>query len=513
MHLARGVLRLALAVVVPALVLGACHPAPDVQVLGGTNRIADDEPSPRHSSIFDGNVVSVRAARGETVGLEVRVTDGRRRVVRLTLPPSVATVSGFRIESVVVRAPSTSMYGPSLGAGSYPDVLVPVQGAVAAGKLAYFDVAVAAAARPGRYDGTLTIDQRSLPVVLRIARARIDLEPDPLVWAYYRPDEIARAHGLADDDGPDEIARERAYVDLFRAHGVLLASDLRPDRFAPRRDFVRDVRYWPVAVDTASDAAIAADTRRWVGLFRGTGVTPFAIPVDEPHTTAERARARHIADVIGQAGGGKGTLLRAVTDVASAGYGSSIDVFISPKNLPGIARERRSRGERFWTYNGRPPEAGSMILDTDGNALRTWGWIAFRYGVELWYAWEALYFADRYNGGGPSDVTRHPITFDERRHGGTDFGNEDGVLAYPGPLPSLRLKALRQGLEDRLLLQELEACGGGAAARRIAGRMIPRALADGHGAAAWPASPLQWDRAHDQILDAIEATCPGVQAP
>ena len=36
---------------------------------------------------------------------------------------------------------------------------------------------------------------------------------------------------------------------------------------------------------------------------------------------------------------------------------------------------------------------------------------------------------------------REPITFDERRKGGEDFGNGDGLLAYPGPLPSLRLKA------------------------------------------------------------------------
>src|SRR5208283_3291118 len=107
----------------------------------------------------------------------------------------------------------------------------------------------------------------------------------------------------------------------------------------------------------------------------------------------------------------------------------------SPKNLPALAFERQGRGEQFWTYNGRPPEAGSMILDTDGVALRTWGWIAYRYDVELWYAWEALYFSDRYNGGGATDVMRNPITFDERRKGRGgegDWGNGDGVLAYPG---------------------------------------------------------------------------------
>ncbi len=488
--------------------LGACRSSPDIQILGGTSRIPDGEASPKRSSVFDGHVLTLHAARGETRGIEVRIAGARSRDVRLKLPEPIARISAFRVRSIEVREPSTSMYGPSSGRGRYPDILVPVRGQVAARRLAYFDVAVAQAAEPGRYAGMLTIGERRIPVVLAVSRARIDLERDPLVWAFYKPAEIARVHGLADDDGPREIARERAYVELFRAHGVMLASDVLPARFPARRAFVHDVRYWPVAVDTSSDAAIAADTRRWLELFAGVPATPFAIPIDEPSSTQQKLRARHIAEVIGSAGGGRPRLLRAVTDIASPIYGDAMDVFISPRNLPAIARQRQGRGERFWTYNGRPPSAGSMILDTDGNALRTWGWIAYRYDVELWYAWEALYFSDRYNGGGPTDVTAQAITFDERRKGGTDFGNGDGVLAYPGPLPSIRLKALRQGLEDRLLLRQLEACGAGAVAQGIARRMIPRALGEAGRASSWPADRQDWARAHDEILEAIDARCP-----
>lgn len=149
-----------------------------------------------------------------------------------------------------------------------------------------------------------------------------------------------------------------------------------------------------------------------------------------------------------------------------------------------------------------------MILDTDGLALRTWGWIAFRYDIELWYAWEALYFSDRYNGGGPTAVTREPVTFDERRRGGADFGNGDGVLAYPGPLPSLRLKALRRGLLDRLLLRELATCGGEALARQIAERIVPRALGEAGARASWPNREASFEQARRQVLDGIEKHCP-----
>jgi hypothetical protein len=482
----------------------ACLPPPGVAVLPGEVRAesvrANDSP------IFDGGRVALRGVRGETLGVQVRVPAGASASSRLELPASVASVSAFSVHALDVRSPSTDLYGPSTGRGSYPDVLVPEKTDVQA-PFAYFDVAIRGDAVPGEYRGTLSAGAHAYPVMLRVGRAHIDVRRNPLVWVFYLPKELARVHGLADDDGLAELEKEREYGELFRAHGALLASDLTPDRFPARKEFVHDVAFWPVAVDTSSDAAIARDTRAWLALFDGSNVTPFAIPVDEPANDTARLHAKHIADVIGAAGGGRPRLLRAVTDAASSVYGDSIDVFISPKNIPG-ARARAKNGERFWTYNGKPPEAGSSTLDTESGGLRTWGWIAERYDVPLWYAWEGLYFSDRYNHGGPTDVLHDPITFDERRHGGTDFGNGDGVLAYPGPLPSLRLKAMRRGLEDRLLLEELRACGGNAEADRITRDVVPRALAEAGREPSWPATEAGWAKAHDAVLDALEVTCP-----
>jgi hypothetical protein len=493
-----------------ALSLLACQRAPPLQVMGESTRLMRGEPSPAASPLFDGTVVSLRGARGETLGLQVRVSSGHSRSASLRLPQAAARVAGFAVGSLEVREPSSDLYGPSRGPGSYPDILFPRQdGAVPSSDLAYFDVEILGAAVPGKYHGELLLDEDVIPVVLDVSRARIDIDRDPLVWAFYSPREIARVHGLLDDDSPALIAVERTYYDLFRAHGVLLASDLPPGRFTARRSFVRDVCYWPVGIDTSSDEAITADVHLWLKLFEDVNATPFAIPIDEPRTPGQKMRARHIADVIAGAGGGRPQLLRGVTDAVAPVYGDAIDIFISPRNIPAAAHEHEARGERFWTYNGRPPEAGSMILDTDGLALRTWGWIAYRYDVELWYAWEGLYFSDRYNGGGPTNVMRDPITFDERRQGKEDWGNGDGILAYPGPLPSLRLKELRRGLQDRLLLRELDACGGGDLARRIAQRIVPRALSEAGAAPAWPAIESEWEGARRDLLDAIEVRCHG----
>jgi hypothetical protein len=475
-------------------------------VLGDSSRIPAGKASPRTSPFFDGREVHLRGARGETLGLEVRFSGGGTRDVRLDVPADVARVQGFRVGSVEVKEPSTDLYGPSAGPGRYPDALFPVDGAVAASELAFFDVAILPTAAPGNYTGSLRIADRTIPVRLRVSHARIELEREPLVWVFYAPREIARVHGLPDGDSPELVAREAQYYDLFRAHGALLASDLPPARFDARRRFVHDVDYWPVAVDISSDDAIRRDVTAWRTRFEGTGVTPFTIPVDEPRTPAQRARARHIADVIGEAGGGRPWLLRAVTDAPRPEYGQSFDLYFSPAAFPASAA-RREAGERFFTYNGRSPQAGSMVLDTDGGALRSWGWIAERYAIDLWYAWEGLYFSDRYNDGRPTDVMVDSVTFDERTRGGTDFGNGDGLLAYPGAFPSLRLKSLRRGLEDRLLLRELARCGGERASAELLREVVPSALGEAKRDQTYPRDEAGWDAARSRLLDAIEEKC------
>jgi hypothetical protein len=152
-----------------------------------------------------------------------------------------------------------------------------------------------------------------------------------------------------------------------------------------------------------------------------------------------------------------------------------------------------------------------MIIDTHGTALRTWGWIAYRYQVPLWYAWAGMYYRDVYNKREPRNVLVDPITFQDAE----DHGNGDGLLAYPGALPSLRLKALRRGLQDRLLLQTLDACGGQARARDLARRAIPRALGQAEPGARplWPTTEPPWEAARHELLDAIAMACSPARTP
>jgi hypothetical protein len=491
-----------------AALLGCSCERPSLAVTGETTKLRLDEKPPKTTAWFDGERMRLRGVRGETLGVMLHLGEAaRERELGLELPEGAARASAFEVGFLRVREPSSSMYGPSRGRGSYPDLLTPIEAPLSVVRRAYFDVAILPDAPAGLHHGVLRVGERSVPVELDVEELSIELGPQPLVWVFYHPKEVARAHGLDDDDGPELIELESRYHELFRAHGALLATNLGPSRFPPRRRFVKDVSYWPVSVDLTSEASIRRDVAAWLELFAGSSVVPFTIPIDEPGSLEHKGRAAEVARVIGEAGGGRPRLLRAVTDRVHPIYGDRIDVWFSPWDVPDRARARRERGERFWVYNGRPPSAGSMIVDTSGVALRTWGWIAYLYEIELWYAWEGLYFSDRYNGGGPTDVERQPISFDERRRGGTDHGNGDGVLAYPGVRPSLRLKALRRGLSDRQLLLHADRCGAREQAQRIARALVPRALGEASGRAAWPDQEDVWETARRELLDLLKARC------
>jgi Domain of unknown function (DUF4091) len=483
---------------------------PGVQVVGDTVKRRRGELPPSSSALFDGQRVRLRAARGEVLGVQVLLHRTGMREVSLSFASRDVAVEAFSVGFLEVTEPSSGgLYGRSLGAGSYPDILRPAPSSVAADDQVFFDVRVAESARPGLHRGELVAGPERFVVELTVEPIAIRIDRDPWVWVWYKSSELAREHGLADDDSAAQLAIERAYSDLFRRHGCFLASDYHPDRLRRRLALLTpDVRYWPVALSKTDTAAMARQAAAWVDFFRGRPQLPFTFTIDEPKGE-DRERVRQHGQVVHRAGGGPDSLLFAVTDAADPLYHGAVDVFISPLSIP--PPPGWSPRTRFWTYNGQPPRAGNMTIDKPGTALRTWGWIGARYDVDLWFAWEGLYFTDRYNRGTrPTDVLRNPLNYDERRRGKLDWANGDGLLVYPGPLPSLRLKALRRGLQDRLLLRRLAECGGAAEAAALARRMIPAALGevDRDDPKRWPDPEPPWEAARHDLLDALTDRCP-----
>jgi hypothetical protein len=452
--------------------IAACgSPSRAVQVIGESYAAKVGE-SVASSAWFDGKRVSLAAARDETLGITVLHGDGTAIVA---LPD--ANVLGFGLETVRVRHASTALYGTgNRGAGDYDDELVPD-----APLSRYFEISVPATAAPGMHYGVLIADGQLYPIELRISRARLA----PLAigaWAEYDPRSLGSTMLMP-------TAREADCVAMFRDHGVLLAPAMPLAAWPMRRALLGDAAIVPVELDDPSDVPA------WIAATRGTGKLPFAIPIDEPHTAKARARVVELAKRVRASGGGLGRFLFAVTDQARPEYGDWIDRFVSLHPRAGD-----------WSYNGKPPSAGSMIVDGAAPGTRTWGWIAWRFHIPLWYAWQAMYWQDRYNHRylppRPLDAHADARSFDD----GEDRGNLDGVLALPGCHPSLRLEALRRGLEDRALLELASRCEPGATAA-LAAQIVPTAFTDA-GPITWPTEQDVWEAARRRLLDLASCALP-----
>ena len=473
---------------------GRADPGATLAVFTDGARPRWEDPLPARTASFDGERVRLRAARGETLGVQVvrRATGADELSLELGDDSGDVRVEAFAVDHGRVAKPSTAMYGGSRGRGRYPDRLRSTAQPVTTERSVLFDVAVARDAAPGARQGVLEVGEAHIPVELIIEDVVIaDLAAAPRVWAYYDAREIARADGVPRGDATFEL--ERRYAALFRAHGAVASPELTTESWAQRRDLVAGLRYVPALLPLAC-GEIADEVRRWIPLTEGSGQTPFAIPIDEPRRLRDQLRVRARAACVRDGGGGPDRFLYAVTQRPSWLMGADVDVHITPFG-----------GD--WTYNGTPPWAGAMVLDAADPGTRTWGVIGFRHDTPLWYVWDAMYWRDRYNKGRDQaplhDLVADPLTFDD----GEDHGNLDGVLVYPGVLPSLRLKALRRGQQDRALLEALAACAGRPAADAIAAALVPRSL----GAAqrgertSWPVDDDAWEAARHRVLDELVA--------
>jgi hypothetical protein len=449
---------------------------PDLQIVGESTRIRIGDAVPAATPWFDGASVSLMAARGEVIGIQVLHRGGGP--VTLAIPGDGVSVAGYAVEAIAVPRPSTALYGGSHGAGSYADGLTP---AVApATDPAYFEIRVDASATPGGRHGELVVGDRRVPVTLAIAQPVLPALART-VWAYEDPREIG------------DPAAERRCIAMFASYGVLLSPDLHLEDWPARKELLAGEPYVPVILPD-DPAAVGPVVKGWLDATAGTGQVPFAIPIDEPRKPEARRKVRALADAVRTAGGGPGKLLYAVTDEPRPEYGDAVDLYITLR--PHLA-------DQFprWTYNGAPPRAGAMVLDAETPGPRTWGVIGWRYQIPVWYVWDALYWHDRHNKKRALDLT-DPTSFDD----GEDHGNLDGVLALPGCRPTLRLAALRRGLYDRALLDAAARCDR-ARTEQLASRLVPRALGDAEGDPAWPTDEGAWERARRELIEL--ASCAG----
>jgi len=132
--------------------------------------------------------------------------------------------------------------------------------------------------------------------------------------------------------------------------------------------------------------------------------------------------------------------------------------------------------------------------------MRTWGVIGARYGLTGQFMWAVNLGSDE-----------KPFAEPSYKPDDDRFGN--GVLVYPGnqmdkigfakipgPIPSMRLKTWRRGLQDAELFFLAEQ-NNPTDARKLIRSMIPEALAEARGDASWSGKPADWINFKQSLLE------------
>ncbi len=185
--------------------------------------------------------------------------------------------------------------------------------------------------------------------------------------------------------------------------------------------------------------------------------------------------------------------------------GQNVGLVLVPASQFDVATAHAAReaNKAVWIYNGRLPRTAPMMLDSP---LRGWianAWISASYDVGRWFLWESTFWNDDNRGG--QGVTDPFVSAETFHNADGDSCLYDGLLLYPGQqrgvvpesrhrsdqgqvirgrdvgfpgvLPSMRLKALRRGIQDAalfLLARQVNA----SAADRVVHKQIPRALSE-----------------------------------
>jgi uncharacterized protein (TIGR03382 family) len=478
----------------------------------------------------------IAAARNEFESFQVVVTGPASRVSAsvgsLTGPGEIGGVKLFRAELIDVRTPS-ALDGAT---GRWPDALVPdVDDVVGEKRNAFpFDVSagesraiwvevfVPPGSKPGTYTGEVKVTsaegEARIPVQLQVWD--FDLPATSSLKTHFGLSYgvVGRGHGGVAQGDPEAALRAR-YGQMGLDHRISL-SGVADDGF--HRDYAHFDRHYRPLVDGTSPTRLAGaklttvkyvgdrtsveEHRAWAERAKAQGWFDrlFDYTCDEPPLTcswadiATRTRAVHAADPAFR------TLVTTTVDHAEEqGVVDGIDILVPVVNWmddrPGtrFAGPQRANYDEFlgsgatkelWLYQscmshgcggtvdiGNPSDADrahtgwpTYMIDASAVRNRAMEWLSFLEDATGELYWESAY---AYN----KDMWRDQWDFS---------GNGDGTLFYAGtpariggqthvPVASIRLKMIREGMEDYEYLLMLANAGGADAARKVARDLFP----------------------------------------
>ena len=413
----------------------------------------------------------------------------------------------------------------------------------------WVDVHVPADARPGTYDGVCAVvfdGGRRAEVAVRLkvwdfALPRVSTmhtafgSPAGRMRAYYRE----RAAAGKEPEPADWQAIEEQCADLVTRHRInaapppaLLSPQRRPDgsyEISPEnvkalRRFIDRYHVNAVMVPNPSalfkdPAAQQAELRAWLAAWDRAAAALGAPDVlfytylrDEPNDAEAYKFCQIWGKAIREAKSVVKVLVVEQTWPQDEKWGDlygAVDIWcpLFCLHRQDSALERIALGEIVWTYTalcqGKEPSPWWHI-DYPLLNYRVPAWIAWKYRMRGLLYWGGMSYWREVE-----DPWTDAWTYGRGRDGrGTRVYNGEGTLVYParavgydGIAPSLRLKALRDSIEDYEYLAILERAGKRAEAEKIVGPLAESFFA-------WEKNPSAWTAARAALADLITAGAP-----
>ncbi len=430
----------------------------------------------------------INAAGGEAEGFQlVLIPHGLDlREVRITATPlkqvagsAVIPAENFTFNQVGYVKTDWPFYSVER-AGWWPDPLLnPENFDVKSGDVqpVWVTVRVPEHTPPGVYQAVVTVtstntEPTEIPVTLRVWNFTLPREGSlPLAFTYFE-DIAEQIHGI---EAWYKQGLKHKYYDLILEHRI------GPDNIYRRTPpFTADVTYWNERGLTAFNITqvgskayytpqeiqdILATIERSLALYKDAQVDHKAYVYGFDEIGPEiYPGLRQMFGAVGERFPGLKRLVAARIAPEVYGYVDAWANTIETYN-PALAEQRRAAGEEVWLYlsmSGRHPYPNWFIEYPAIEARLVW-WLGYLYDIDgfLYYA---INHYDYRNGQLPTpiDVNAGPyVQWDPASYvstGGAKF-NGDGLLIYAGdngPLASIRLANIRDGLEDYEYLRLLE---------------------------------------------------------
>lgn len=353
-----------------------------------------------------------------------------------------------------------------------------------------------------------------------VAKKRLERVPDAEVL-YRACAELTTDHRL-NSYPPPELVRFRPGPDG--------AFDAPAEAIAAWREFLARYHVNAVAVDppsrhfqdpVADREKIHRYARSWDRFLEAIGrpdLLVYTYVLDEPNDREAYERVRAWGRAIREAGSRLKVLVTEQTKTQDPAWGDlygAVDIWVPLFSLfdPETAAARQALGEEIWTYTAlcQGPPTPWWHIDYPLLHYRIPAWIAWSYRMKGLLYWGGMSYWKNVD---------DPWTDPETYTPGRDLAkgklgaiyNGEGSLLYPGtavglvgPVPSMRLKALRDGIEDFDYLAMLDRLGRRAQAEGIV-RSVASSWYD------WSRDPERWAQVRRKlgclISDALASSGP-----